>query len=177
MLEAVIELVEETGEMPIAQQIADRSGMSIRSVFRLYEDVNDLQASAVRLRVTQLRGRYTVPDSAVPLDERLDELVATWTEVHESITPVRRVIVGLLDRSEPLREQYFAGMRYLSDQLEVVFAPELAELKPTDRQRRLAALDVALSWETWHRLRSTRALSTSEARAVVRLSVDALLGV
>lgn len=163
--------------MPIAQQIAERSGMSIRSVFRLYEDVNDLQASAVRLRVTQLRGRYTVPDPGAPLGERLDDIVGTWTEVHESITPVRRVIVGLLDKSESLHEQYFAGMRYLSERVAEVFEPEFAALVDTERRARVAALDVALSWETWHRLRSIQGLSVPDARAAVRTLAGSLLGV
>lgn len=161
--------------MPIAQQIADRSGMSIRTVFRLYEDINDLQASAVRLRMAQLRGRYSVPEPTAALEVRVEQIVATWTDVHESITPVRSVIVGLLDRSEALREQYITGMRYLAGQIAEAFAAELAGFAEAQRRRRLDALDVALSWETWHRLRSIQMLNAADARAVVVLSITSIL--
>ena len=74
--------------------------------------------------------------------------------------------------SPVLKEGLDRTARRLRDQVESVFA---AELRGSDRQERLAALDVATSFDTWEHLRTTQGLPVGAARRVVALLVRSLL--
>src|ERR1700722_20308308 len=46
-VDALLDLIESGNEAPTAQQIAERSGISVRTVFRLSEDIGSLHVAAV----------------------------------------------------------------------------------------------------------------------------------
>lgn len=175
VLDAVMSLMESTGEVPTAQQIADESAMSTRSVFRLFGDMQDLYSEAVRSRLVDLRGRYVAPSVELPLGERLAELVATRVSVHEEISPIRRVVAPKTRNPGELQEAFKSGMEWLRSQVAATFAPELAARAEHDRETVLNALDAVLSWEYWDRLRSVQELEFAAAREVVARTVSSLV--
>lgn len=160
--------------MPVAGQVADRAGMSVRTVFRLFEDIEDLQAAALRRRLAELSERYGEPTGDT-LESRIDALIDRWMPVHEAVTPIRRVVVGMLYRNDRLRALYASGADVLAGRVERIFADDLAAFDEPERSMRLAAVDAAASWETWYRLRSVRGLSVDDATAVVRHAVRSAL--
>src|SRR6516162_6461394 len=46
-VDAFLDLVESGNDAPTAQQIAERSGISVRTVFRLTEDIESLHAAGI----------------------------------------------------------------------------------------------------------------------------------
>jgi hypothetical protein len=62
------------------------------------------------------------------------------------------------------------------DQIERIFATELGRLPAKARHRRAAAIDAAISGESWDLFRSTYELSPAQATATLVEAVTALLG-
>src|SRR5580692_11233120 len=60
-VDAVLDLIEDGVAWPTAQQIAERSGISIRTVFRLTDDVESLLASAVQRQAEHVARIYVTP--------------------------------------------------------------------------------------------------------------------
>jgi hypothetical protein len=61
------------------------------------------------------------------------------------------------------------------EQVERIFAAELARLDPATRRRCVAAVDAVIGGETWDLLRDTHGLSTDEARRTVGEAVRSVL--
>jgi AcrR family transcriptional regulator len=173
VVEAILGLLDEGVAQPTAQDVATRSGVSIRSIFRLFEDMEALHWAAIE-RQTQRLGELLVDlPTDGPLADRIAAVTANRAEVFESISPVRRLANRLAPTSRPISGELSRLGRFLRTQLVTTFAPELR--RRGAHELLLDALDAATSWDTWERLRVRQHLSTDEARRTVALTVTALL--
>lgn len=175
VLEAVLDLVDEGESRPTAQQVADRSGVSIRSVFRLYDDVHELHAAAIATQARRVQHLYELPAGAGRLEARVTRLVAARAKLFETIAPVRRLAVRMANTSPEIRGQLTELGDMMRGQLDEYFAAELGDLPPARHRLELQALDVVLSWESWERLRVGQGLTERAAKGVVTALVTALL--
>src|SRR5580692_8984654 len=90
-VDALLDLIESGNEAPTAQQIAERSGISVRTVFRLSEDLESLHAAGVLRQMERTAHLYITLPGTGPLSTRLRMLVKNRVTVFEAIAPVRRV--------------------------------------------------------------------------------------
>ena len=90
-VDALLDLIESGNEAPTAQQIAERSGISVRTVFRLTEDIESLHAAAVLRQVQRTAHLYVTLPSTGTFETRLHTLVKNRVTVFETIAPIRRV--------------------------------------------------------------------------------------
>jgi AcrR family transcriptional regulator len=174
-VDALLDLIEEGCTAPTAQQIAARSGISVRTVFRLTEDMESLHAAAVQRQIERTAHLYVALPETGALDARIHALVKNRAEVFEAIAPVRRVGDRLAAGSDRIAAGLERHHRVLREQVARVFAPELARLRGARRPVALDAVDVAAGWETWDHLRRTRGLSAAAASRVVTLLVRGAL--
>jgi TetR/AcrR family transcriptional regulator of autoinduction and epiphytic fitness len=174
-VDAVLDLIEGGVASPTAQQIADRSGISIRTVFRLTDDVESLHAAAVQRQTERITALYVNLSAGGSLGERIDALVENRAIIFETIAPVRRVAERLASGSDLIADGLARHHRFLGAQIGSVFGRELAALPPPVRRDTLHAATVAASWETWDQLRRTLGLSRqASSRAMRRLLHGAL---
>lgn len=90
IVDACLELIDGGDLRPTGPRIADRAGVSVRSIFQHFDDLDALFAAVgdrVTLRVSGLIGRI---DPSSPLADRVDVFVAQRTEILEVLTPVLR---------------------------------------------------------------------------------------
>jgi AcrR family transcriptional regulator len=165
----VLDLIAEGVPSPTAQQIADRSGISIRTVFRLTEDVESLHAAAVQHQVDRIAPLFVPLPTEGSTDERIRALVANRAVIYEAIAPVRRIAERLAPGSPGIARGLEYNHRFLRSQVAEVFDTELSQMKRPLARDALDAADVASSWETWDQLRRVRKLSVEESARVVRL--------
>ncbi len=170
---AMLELIRETGEVPTADAIAERAGLSRRTVFRLFEDLDDLRRSAVARQREEVWRRFPPPAPSGERDADVEALVAHRAAVYEFIAPVRRVA----DRLEP--QAVFLDARALARQahrlhVELMIGPYLP-IGAVDRRDHLDAAAVATSWQAWRALRDELGHDAAHAERVTRVSVLALL--
>lgn len=175
VIDAVLSLIADGDLRPTAPRIAERAGVSLRSVFQHFSDLDALFAEASDRELSRISGRVHTIDPSGGLDERIDAFVRQRARVLEQVTPARRASL-VQEASSPalveIRDRLLALGR---QEVERTFAPELRGVAGGERAEVLEALDAATGWQTWEALRAHQRLSPEKARAVVARIVRALL--
>jgi len=173
---ALLDLFEEGEIRPTAAQIAQRAGVSLRSVFQHFESLETLFAAAADLQMERLAPLLVPIPTAGSFAGRLAMLVTRRSRVLEAIAPVRRASLRVEPFSKEVRTRLEVARARGRKEVERVFARELAELTPVERRDVAAALGAAASWSTWEHLRRHQGLSVERARKVMIRTLAALLG-
>jgi TetR/AcrR family transcriptional regulator of autoinduction and epiphytic fitness len=175
VVEAFLALMDEGNLRPTAREVSERAGVSLRSVFQHFQDLESLFAAAADRQIERLMPLVTRVSADGPLDDRIALFIDGRARLLEAISPVRRA--ALLQ--EPFSTELARRLRWSreSNRAEVsrVFAPELAALPAKDRRDVLAALHAAGEWYTWETLRAHDGLSETDARRVMSRMIGALL--
>lgn len=176
VLDALEAFVREGRSDPGARHVAERAGVSTRSVFAHFAGMDDLHAAlADRIRARVI-GLLRPIDPAGPLEARVADLCEQRGRVAEEIGPFRRAAAARAESSPALAAARREGERASIDQIERVFATELAPLPEAERAARVATVDAIVSGDAWDRLRTAHSLSTRAAMAATTAAVSALLG-
>ena len=175
-VDAVLDLIESGNSSPTAQDIAERSGISVRTVFRLTENIESLHAAVVTRQIERTAHLYVSLPSTGTVTSRVRALVKNRSAIFEAIAPVRRVGDRLVDSSPKIADALQMHHLVLRMQIQELFAGELSAMSRGRRETVLDALDVAASWETWDQLRRLKELPVEDSVRVVNLLVAAALG-
>jgi AcrR family transcriptional regulator len=174
IVDATIALVEEGDLRPTAPRVAERAGVSVRSVFQHFDDLETLHASVAERFVARVAQVVEPVPTGLPFEERLSRFVRQRGQLLEVVTPIRRAAAVHGPFSSEITARLRDGQAYLRAELEATFAMELAAVGK-GRAEVLDAADAALSWAVWEGLRAGLGRSAEAAEAVVRRMVAALL--
>ncbi len=171
IMDALIELVREGHAQPTGQEVADRAGMNLRSVFRHFDDIESLYR-AIHEKLQQTLVPLIYQEVATgSLDHRITEFVRCRTRAYEQLAPFQRS--ERLGRwkspaLEAVHRQFVVGMRRdLETRL-----PEVDELPGPVR----AAAEMMTSFEAWDRLRLEQGLGPRQTAAAIEAGLRRLLG-
>ena len=171
----MIELFEETGMLPTVAEVAERAGISPRSVFRYFDDVDALTRAAIDTRFREAAAYAILPSIPEDLDERIDLLTRSRADLFAFVGPTARLVRSRLGDNPILAETTALSRSLLRRQLRFVFGTELAGLG--DRgEVVLDLLDVVFSLESWSLLVEQLGQSVEEARATLAAGARALVG-
>ena len=175
IVEACVQLVKQGDIRPTAPRIAEQAGVSVRSVFQHFDDLETL-FSMVTLRSFDGLGALIKPISTdLPVEARIDALVAQRAELLEAITPIRRAAAVHAPFSPSIQQGVSAGQQFLRNQVAAAFEPELAALDEPRRDQVLTMLTSVTAWPVWDMMRTLDGLDVAGARAVVGDLVRAVL--
>lgn len=173
---ALLGLYREGVVEPSATQITARAGLSPRSLFRYFDDLDDLSQTAIdhaQAEVRHLLELDAAPDDAIEV--RIDALARQRSDLFEAVGPVA-LVTRLRAPLQPLVAENLARSRaFLRDQVRHLFDAELAGLPDELAERRLAMADVATSFEGHQLLRHDQGLSRAAARRAVVDTLTLLL--
>ena len=110
-VDALLDLLNEGVVRPTAQQVAERSGVSLRSIFRIFDDVESLNAAACARQVTRVRHLFVDVPADGTLDTRIDQFVTINGRLYESIAPVRRAALRIAPESVAVQDTLARGTR------------------------------------------------------------------
>jgi len=167
---ALLDLVGEGVLQPTVQQVADRAGVGIRSVFRHFSDMESLYKAMDAHLESEARPLIERGDRAGSLEERVRAMVRQRASFFERIAPYKRSANLARWRSEFLQGRHLMLQRVLRADL-VRWLPEL-EGGPADV---VEAAELVSSFEAWDRLRADRQLALKAASAAVERTLLALL--
>ncbi len=171
VVEAFISLIETGDPQPTARAIAARAGLSLRSIFAHFDDLEQIyEAAGARVARRLLPLLDPVPTDA-PLETRIEDLLTRRVRLLEQLDPVARAARLREPFSEQLQSNRAAMVASMREQCRGSFAPELEEAP----EPLLAAIATACSWATWYHLRNDQQLSSPEATDVVRLLLRGVL--
>jgi AcrR family transcriptional regulator len=177
VVDALLDLYREGNLQPGTEEIAARSGLSPRSLFRYFEDVDDLIRTAIRHqehRVLHLVPIDVGPDR--PLAVRVEALVAQRFRLFEAVGHAASV-ARLRSPFQPvLAEEVHQHRVFLRSQISALFGPELSVMDKASGEAVLAAADVLTSFESCQLLLQAQSLSPTRARTVVVGALSALFG-
>jgi len=169
ILDVALDIVAE-GEDVSVELIAERAGVSVRSVYNHFATARDLVTGMYERgtqRVRPLLAQGPTPDD--PFDDRVRGFVRVWARVQEEIAPIRwRALVA---------EDAHPGMRPVEDDLRRAHRAEVKrmfpELKDRNAQAAAAAITDSLAWRS---LRRHQGLSFDAACDVVEETLRRLVG-
>ena len=176
VVEALVSLYADGHYQPSAAQVAERSGLSPRSVFRYFDDTDDLTRAAVAQHLERARPLLPIEiDIHEPLVAKLAELVRRRIGLWEAVGPSARVARMRAPLNPTLGIELKRNRAAQRDQIERLLRPELDALPAARRRRALASADVLCSWETYDMLRNDQELSTDEITATLTESLEKVL--
>ena len=176
VVDAMLELYRRGELQPSVAEVAARSGVSHRSVFRYFEDLDELYRVAIERQWAAVHDLWmlsAIGQGALP--DRVDRLVEQRLTLYDTAAPVARV--GHM--RAPMQPILLARLRQTGveavEQISIHFEPELASLDEVTRSVTVEALTAAVSMETMENLRYLRELSRQKAGAVMKTTVLGLL--
>lgn len=174
IVDATIALLEQGDLRPTAPRVAEQAGVSVRSIFQHFDDLETLHA-AVAERLVERVSLLVFPVSPhLPLGERLDRFVRQRALLLETVTPIRRAAAVHGPFSAEITARLRAGQAFLRSEVQHTFSPELSAAD-TDRTELLDALDAALGWGVWDALRAGVGRDQEAAARVMRRLAAAAL--
>jgi AcrR family transcriptional regulator len=177
VVEALLDLYRDGNLRPSSEEIAARSGLSPRSLFRYFDDVDDLIRAAIGSQEARARPLVTIaarPDD--PFDARVVALVEQRFRLFGAVGQAATVM-RLQSPFQPLlAAELMQNRTYLRSQVRKLFAPELAAMDDALAVRALAAADVLTSFESYQHLVGHRAMTATVAKSVIVDSLTAILG-
>lgn len=174
IVDATIGLLEDGDLRPTAPRVAERAGVSVRSVFQHFADLESLHASVAERLVERVAVLLVPVPPDLPLPERLTRFIHQRCLLLEVVTPIRRAADVHGPFSREITARLRDGQEFLRDELDRTFGPEL-DARGSERSEVFDALDAALSWATWDELRTSIGRDQDGAEAVVTRIVHALL--
>lgn len=161
------------------QEIADRSGVSLRSVHRYFEDSEELTLAAVRAftarHLDQIR--FEPPPSDAPLTVRVDAWIEYRIAGHRETGLAAVAAIARANRSLRVADAMEANRWRLVRVLDRLFAPELDRLEEPERSATLAMAHSITLTESWDNLVRRHGFDDDDLRATWRHQLVTLLRV
>ncbi|MES9538860.1 TetR/AcrR family transcriptional regulator [Actinomadura sp. NPDC000600] len=165
--EALLDLLRESGRVPTAASIATRAGVSRRSVFVHFSDLDELYVEAGQRQAERLLATVEPISPDLPLPERIERFAGQLERIYETMTPVRRVSIAA-STSGVVAGLINEGDEWLRGMLRELFAAEFAGRDPLLPD----IVDAAVSWGAWYHLRR---LSLEDRRRCFRELLTTLI--
>lgn len=165
VIDATIDLLLESGEPPTAELVAERSGVSLASLYRYFETLDAMREQAIRHYFERFSDLFDIPDiGAGPLASRIRRLVDARIHQHEVTEPVARLIRRRAGEVSQLDDALHGLRTMQSDQVHLHFADELDGTSKSVAADRVAIVATLTSFESWEQFRGVHHRGTAQIR-------------
>ena len=171
IIEAMLDMIGEDTLIPTAQQVSERAGVGIRSVFRHFEDMECIFVMADEARRSRYEDIFLGGDREGTLEQRILHAVEQRAKGYELYGNVMLSTLAQRWRFATLRKNYERYQRGLRKDLHD-WLPELEKLDDSSCE----AVHGIASFEFWNRLRDHQGLNKKTAIGVVVNMLNGLLG-
>jgi AcrR family transcriptional regulator len=172
IVDGLLGLLNDGKPSPGAREIAARAGVSLRTVFQHFDDIESLYTEVAARQEERIREFLVPVDPLAPLSERVERIVHMRDAMFALVAPVRRSVT--MHRSSRTSKSVRQGLMLLQraqrNQIAETFPKEL-----DGDERRLLQIDVWLSFETWDQFTSQHGLSRAATRGHLQSLLISLL--
>jgi AcrR family transcriptional regulator len=177
VVEAMLELYGEDNLAPSSDEIAHRAGLSPRSLFRYFDDIDDLARAAIDRQLARVLPVTPIDvDAGAPPSERIAALVDQRARVFEFIGNIGHVARMRAHFQPVVANQLIESRAFFRHQIERLMAPELHSMSSKRAATVLAAVDVLCSFEAYNLLRHDQGMSRTRAVGVLSETLATLFG-
>ncbi|GDX19336.1 hypothetical protein LBMAG07_02570 [Actinomycetes bacterium] len=172
IVDALLSLIEN-GETEIsAALIASKAGLSERSIFRYFDDVNDLYRSVCDQAFSKEIEYALIDDAGVgSLDMKIENFVNQRVRIYtmnEKIAPAAR---SFAFKNPVIKNQLVVGRKLLRTQIIKHFAEELSVFDKQQQQVAVAIIDSLTTFEYYDMMRSDQKMSVQAIKSVLTESI------
>ena len=172
IVDALLGLIEN-GETEIsAALIASKAGLSERSIFRYFDDVNDLYRSVCDLAFSKEIEYALIDDAGVgSLDMKIENFVNQRVRIYtmnEKIAPAAR---SFAFKNPIIKNQLVVGRKLLRTQIVKHFAEELLVFDKQQQQVAVAIIDSLTTFEHYDMMRSDQKMSVQTIKSILTESI------
>ena len=171
IIDAVLALFDTGFYQPTPEDIAQRAGISVDTLFQHFDDVADLTRAAIDRTLATV---ITLVDPGVaptaPTAEKIAGFAAARIRLWNAAAPVARASRALSHRNKAVASQLDDTRSFLRGQIGRLFAAELE-----DRPDALPAIDVLCSFEAFDLLCQGEGLSLAKAEEALVYALTKLL--
>lgn len=176
VLDAVLALFSEGNLQPRPEDVAVRSGVSLRSVYRYYSDPAALLRAAMRRHLENVSPLLHIDAIGEgPLPERVERFVDARLRLYEAIAPAARAARLAARDNEVIRARMGETEELLRRQVNRHFEPELSSLRPRFRRAISDAIDALVQLEALDYLFVERSLADRQVAETLRIAIAQLL--
>ena len=176
VVDAYLDLIREGNPRPGIAEVAERSGVSHRSVFRYFADKDELARTSIERQESRVAPMLPIAfDPSSPLATRIDLLIQRRLEFFEVVAPVARLTRSLAIMQPILEDELTKSRSFLRSQVKRLLSPELTAMHKGRAGLVLAAADVLLSFEVADLLRVDHRFSAEHAAEVLRNALTAIV--
>ena len=162
IIEAIIELIDEGFLIPTAQQVAERADVGIRSVFRHFDDMDDIFETANEIIFQDTRPLFVGGDRSGTLDVRIMHCTKQLTAGYESVKNFMLSGRIRIWNTPIIQKNYALTSKRLQKELEN-WIPEILELAECDKQCAYAQA----SFDFWYRLRKDQQVAEADCIEII----------
>jgi hypothetical protein len=167
---AIHDLIYSGNYSPRATDIAEKTQLSIRTVFRNIDDMDSLSREIASDVENQVLPIYLMPYKTTTWREQLNELVRNRCEIYEKIFPMRVSLSLRRFRSEYLRSTYEHIFELERASLQTILPNPIIEDDIT-----FAALNSLISSVTWINLRLNLNYKAQKSQDILQHQVNCLV--
>lgn len=172
IIAAMLDLVGNGDVAPSAARVAEVAGVGLRSVFRHFDDMDELYKEMGDVIEARVMPIILQAPSGATWKEKLIDIAHRRVKVFETILPFR-ISANLKRFQSPYLMQDYRRMLRLESETVEAHLPRAVK----DDVVATRGLNVILSFQTWRLLRHDQDLPVDDAKAVVRrLLTDAMAG-
>lgn len=175
VVDAALALIAEGNVRPGVAEIAERSGVSPRSLFRYFDDLTELHALALERQAALVAHLFAPLDASGDRATRVRRFVDHRLHQHEVMGAYARAAVVRAPVSEVIRDGLRARRAALRRQMEALFEPELSRLDRGGRRVVADVIEAASAFEAIDLLRVERRRSRAATAQALTLAVEGAL--
>lgn len=176
VIDAMFGLVADGKVPPSVEQLAERSGVSVSSIFRMFDGLDDMRAQAFE----QFEDRYShlfqiEVDQEASRTERIDRLVRSRCELYVEAGALMKLARQRALEHEPIAERVAGQRAVLSEQVQQCLRPEISALTPVEAANLAAIVDATTSPEAFDLLGAAHARTRRQVEQAWRRSIASLV--
>lgn len=170
----VLDMILATGEFPSVDEIAEQSGVSRRSVFRFFKNMDELFIEVQELMMTRIFSQCPPPqpNPRRTLEETLWLFLDWRIELHEMVMPLKKIVISKIHANPFLHSNRENNLQLESIYATRLFSPYL--LAEADNKQLLTLILLNSSWDSWSILRNDYRLSVEESRQLIIRQLSAI---
>lgn len=176
VINALVALIREGDLDPTVAKIADRAEVSHRSIFRYFEDLNDLARTAVATEFQNVLPHSVIPDLGEgTLEHRINQIVAAQIRLFERTGSMLRVARAKAVSIPEIEKGMEQGGEFRAGVIRKQFDLELSQMRDAERQATVTSIYILLAFDGYDLQRRIRGASLVEIADVWRFALLKLL--
>jgi TetR/AcrR family transcriptional regulator, regulator of autoinduction and epiphytic fitness len=176
VVSAAFELILEGKGPPSAEDVAERAGVSVSSIFRNFDGLADIQQQALELfneRYSHLL--FASPPADADIVARTAHFVRNRLDLYEQAGPLMAVARARAFADDSWGNHLARSRLALAEQVRTSFGPEIDDLDPSDAADLVAVLDSLTSPEAFELMTRAHARSHQQIARAWEASLPALI--